>query len=292
MATTNTSSANNSKHINNKNKSIKILVNVILYGILLIGSIIVLYPFFFMLMNSFKVGPEIMNAPLALPKSINLGGYTEVFNSLNIPRLFFNTIVIASSVTVLNVLFSSMVAYAIVKQDVPYKRLTRNIILASMMIPSVLLLIPTYTMMFNWNWIDTYRVLIIPVSLSAYNIFLMIQFFTQIDDAYLEAARIDGANEFTIFTKVVLPMAKPALATIGILAFMGSWNDFLNPLLYLRSDTKFTLQIAIFKFRNAIPGVHIEQLWAAMVLVSLPVVIIYFFMQKNFIKAFTGVGLK
>lgn len=130
------------------------------------------------------------------------------------------------------------------------------------------------------------------MALSAYNIFLMIQFFTQIDDAYLKAARIDGANEFMIFNKVVLPMAKPALATISILAFMGSWNDFLNPLLYLRSDTKMTLQIAIYKFSNAIPGVHVEQLWAAMVLVSLPIVIIYFCMQKNFVKAFTGVGLK
>lgn len=290
--TTNTSSENNSRRFNNKSKIKKILVNVILYGILLIGSIIVLYPFFFMIMNSFKSGPEIMNTPLALPKSINFSGYTEVFNSLNIPRLFFNTIFIAGSVTVLNVLFSSMVAYAIVKQDVPFKGLTRDIILASMMIPSVLLLIPTYTMMYNWEWINTYKVLIIPVALSAYNIFLMIQFFTQIDDAYLEAARIDGANEFTIFTKIVLPMAKPALATIGILAFMGSWNDFLNPLLYLRSEAKMTLQLAVYKFSNAIPGVHIEQLWAAMVIVSVPVVIIYFFMQKNFIKAFTGVGLK
>ncbi|WP_298837072.1 carbohydrate ABC transporter permease [Clostridium sp.] len=291
MATINISRKNNSSHFN-ENKFKKILVNIILYGILLIGSIIVLYPFFFLIMNSFKLGPEIMNSPLALPKSINFGGYTEVFKSLNIPRLFFNTIFIASSVTALNVLFSSMVAYAIVKLDVPFKSLTRNIILASMMIPSVLLLIPTYTMLYNWNWINTYRVLIIPMALSAYNIFLMIQFFTQIDDAYLEAARIDGANEFMIFNKVVLPMAKPALATISILAFMGSWNDFLNPLLYLRSDTKMTLQIAIYKFSNAIPGVHVEQLWAAMVLVSLPIVIIYFCMQKNFVKAFTGVGLK
>lgn len=292
MATTNTSSENISRRLNKKNKLMKILVNVILYGILLLGSIVVLYPFFFMIMNSFKAGTEIMNSPLALPKSISFNGYTEVFKALNIPRLFFNTIFIAGSVTVLNVLFSAMVAYAIVKQDVPYKKLTRGIILGSMMIPGVLLLIPTYTMMYNWDWINTYRVLIIPGALSAYNIFLMIQFFTQIDDAYLEAARIDGASEVTIFTKVVLPMAKPALSTIGILTFMGSWNDFMGPLLYLRSATKMTLQIAIFKFSSSIPGIHVEQLWAAMVIVSLPVVIIYFFAQKNFIKAFTGVGLK
>ena len=95
-----------------------------------------------------------------------------------------------------------------------------------------------------------------------------------------------------IFTKVVIPMSKPAIATIGILTFMGSWNDFMGPLLYLRGDAKMTLQLAVFKFSNAIPGVHIEQLWAAMVIISLPMVIIYFLLQKNFIVAFTGVGLK
>ena len=292
MEKPNNSSQNNSRSLNNKSKSKKTLVNVILYGVLLIGSIFVLYPFFFMISNSFKTGTEIMNAPLALPKSISFRGYTDVFEALNIPRLFFNTIFIATSVTVLNVLFSAMVAYAMVKQDVPRKKLMRDVILGSMMIPSVLLLIPTYTMMYNLDWINTYRVLIIPTALSAYNIFLMIQFFKQIDDAYLEAARIDGANEFMIFTKVVLPMAKPALTTIGVLTFMGSWNDFMGPLLYLRSDAKMTLQLAIFKFSSTIPGLHIEQLWAAMVIISLPMVIIYFLLQKNFIEAFTGVGLK
>lgn len=291
MEKANNSSQNNSSRFNNKSKLKKALVKVILYGTLLIGSIFVLYPFFFMIMNSFKTGTEIMNAPLALPKALSFNGYREVFKNLNIPRLFFNTIFIAGSVTVLNVLFSAMVAYAIVKQDVPYKKVTRGIILGSMMIPGVLLLIPTYTMMYNWDWINTYRVLIIPGALSAYNIFLMIQFFTQIDDAYLEAARIDGASELTIFTKVVLPMAVPALSTIGILTFMGSWNDFMGPLLYLRSEAIMTLQIAIFKFSSTIPGLHAEQLWAAMVIVSVPVVIIYFFAQKNFIKAFTG-GVK
>lgn len=270
----------------------KILKNTILYMVLILGSIVVIYPFFYMIMNSFKTGTAIMNEPLALPKSINLNGYIAVFKALNIPRLFFNTIFISGSVTVLNVLFSSMVAYGIVKGDLPHKKLLKNIILASMMIPGILLLIPTYMMMYAWNWIDTYRVLIIPGSVSAYNIFLMMQFVSQIDDAYLEAARIDGASELRIFFKILMPMSVPALSTVAILSFMGSWNDFFGPLLYLRGDSKMTIQLALFKFSGAIPGQYVEQLWAATTMVTVPVVIVYFFLQKNFIKAFTGIGLK
>lgn len=283
---------NSKDALNRKYRRKKKLKNIILYTILTIGSIVVLYPFLFMVMNSFKTGPAIMNEPLSLPKSLNLNGYIGVFTNLNIPRLFLNTVFISGSVTVLNVLFSSMVAYGIVKGDLPHKALLKNIILVSMMIPGILLLIPTYIMMYKWNWINTYRVLIIPASISAYNVFLMIQFISQIDDAYLEAARIDGASELTIFFKVLLPMCKPALATIGILTFMGSWNDFMGPLLYLRGDSKMTLQLALYNFSGAIPGQYLEQLWAATTLVTFPVVIVYFFLQKNFVKAFTGVGLK
>lgn len=278
--------------INLKSKRNKILKNIILYFILILGSIIVLYPFLFMIMNSFKTGPEIMHQPLSLPKTINLNGYKGVFSSLNIPKLFLNTIFISGSTTILNVIFSSMVAYGIVKGDLPYKEFFKNIILASMMIPGILLLIPTYIMMYRWNWINTYRVLIIPAAISAYNVFLMMQFISQIDDAYLEAARIDGASEPMIFYKILLPMCKPALSTLAILTFMGSWNDFFGPLLYLRGESKMTLQLAIYNFSGSIPGQHIEQLWAAITLVTLPVVIVYFFLQKNFVKAFTGVGLK
>lgn len=270
----------------------KRLKKIILYTVLILGSIIVVYPFLFMIMNSFKTGPAIMNEPLALPKSINLRGYIGVFASLNIPRLFFNTIFISGSVTVLNVLFSSMVAYGIVKGDLRHKKLLKDIILGSMMIPGILLLIPTYIMMYKWNWIDTYRVLIIPGAVSAYNIFLMIQFISQISDSYLEAARIDGASELQIFFRVLLPMTKPALTTIAILTFMGSWNDFFGPLLYLRDDSKMTIQLALYKFSGSIPGQFAEQLWAATALVTVPIVIVYFFLQRNFIKAFTGIGLK
>ena len=117
-------------------------------------------------------------------------------------------------------------------------------------------------MMYEWDWVNTYRVLIIPGAISAYNIFLLVQFMKQIDNAYLEAARIDGASEFRIFFKIVLPMLRPALATVGILTFMGAWNDFMGPLLYVRDESLMTLQLALYNFQTEVPGTNLEQLWA------------------------------
>ncbi len=266
--------------------------NLMIYGALIVASLLVIYPFFYMIMNSFKTGPEILHAPNALPTSLSLRGYLEVFNTVNLGRVFFNTIFISVSVTFLNTMFSSMVAYAIVKTNMPGREFWLKLILASMMIPAILFTIPTYIMMYEWNWINTYRVLIIPGAISAYNIFLLVQFMKQIDDAYLEAARIDGAGEFRIFFKIVLPMLRPALATVAILTFMGAWNDFMGPLLYVRDESLMTLQLALYNFKAEIPSTNLEQLWAMTTMIALPVVLVFFCLQKNFIKAFTGVGVK
>lgn len=266
--------------------------NFMIFIVLLIGLVIVCYPFIFMLMNSVKPGPEILNSPNALPTRITFEGYIGVFKDLNLGRMFLNSIFISGSVTILNVILSAMVAYGLVKTKLPFKDRILDIILASMMVPGILLMIPSYCMLYNWGWINTYRVLIIPGCLGTFNIYLMVQFMRQIDNAYLEAARIDGANELQTFFKVVLPMCKPVLVTLGILTFMGSWNDFMGPLLYLRGDEKMTVQLAVYKYSTSIPGQHIEQLWAAITLVTLPIVVVYLFMQKSFMQAFGGVGLK
>ncbi len=266
--------------------------DMFIYSSLLVVSLIVLYPFFFMVMNSFKTGPEIMHAPNALPKSISFDGYIEIFKTINLGRVFFNTIFVSLSVTVLNTLFSSMVAYSIVKTNLPARDFWLKVILGSMMMPAVLFTIPTYMMMYQWDWINTYRVLIIPGCISAYNIFLLVQFMKQLDTAYLEAARIDGAGEFRIFFKIVLPMIRPALATVAILTFMGAWNDFMGPLLYVRDDSLMTLQLALFNFNTEVPGTNLNQLWAMTTMIAVPVVLVFFCLQKNFIKAFTGVGVK
>ncbi len=270
----------------------KQMQKIFIYAVLVLCAIVVIYPFFYMVMNSFKTGPEIQHNPTALPQGLSFEGYTGMFDTLNVPLLFFNTTLVAGILTLLNTFISAMVAYGIVKTDVPGKKILFRIILASMMIPGILLTIPTYMMMYSWDWINTYRVLIFPGSVSAYNIFLVIQFMKQVDDAYLEAARIDGAGEWDIFCKIVLPMCKPVLATVFILAFMGSWNDLFGPLLYIRDKSLWTLQLGLYRFNTSTPGTYLEQIYAAMTFITIPVVIVFLFLQKNFIKAFTGIGLK
>lgn len=273
--------------MNNANKG-----KVLIYIGLLFASLIVLYPFFFMIINSFKSGSEIMHSPNSLPSTWSMKGYVEVFDSINLGRIFFNTIFVSVSVTLLNCLLSAMVAFAIAKTKMPSRHVWLRLILSSMMVPAILFTIPVYMMMYEWGWVNTYRVLIIPGCISAYNIFLLYQFMTQVDEAYLEAARIDGASEMRIFFKVVLPMMRPAMATVGILTFMGAWNDFMGPLLYIRDDSMLTLQLALFKFQQDIPAGNLEQVWAMTTMIAVPVVFVFFFLQKNFIKAFTGVGVK
>lgn len=163
--------------------------------------------------------------------------------------------------------------------------------LMTMMIPSVLFLIPTYVLMYNIGWVGNFAALIVPSAVSVFNIFLIRQFMTGIPNELVEAARIDGAGELAIFWRVIVPLTRPALATVAILTFMGSWNDFFGPLLYLNRPEQWTLQLGLLQFRGTVPGENAEQIWALTTLITLPIVVVYFFLQDQFVKAFANVSL-
>lgn len=262
------------------------------YILLTMGSIVVIYPFIFMVLNSFKIGTEILNYPASLPKQWSLNGYYNVFTKMDLGTMFKNTIIIAVSVTLLNVLLNVMVAYALSKLHFPGKRLIFTVLIASMMVPGILLMIPSYSMYYSWGWIDTFAVMIIPGGVSAYNIFLIRQYLISIPNDYLESAQMDGCNEYLVFLKIVVPMSKPVLSTVAILAFIASWNDLASPLLYLHDKSMYTLQIGIYSIKTIIPGEFLEQLWAALTISTVPVIIVFFFLQRYFIQAFTGAGIK
>jgi multiple sugar transport system permease protein len=262
------------------------------YILLTLGALVVLYPFFYMIMNSVKPGREILHSPNALPTELTLSGYTGVFQRLPVLLLLRNSLILALSVTLLNTALSALAAYAIAKINFPGRDKLFAFMLATMMIPGVLFLIPTYVIMYDLGWVNKFRALIIPAAVSVYNIFLLRQFIQTIPDELIEAARLDGANDLGVFWRVILPLMRPALITVAILTFMGSWNDFFGPLLYLPDPSLWTVQIGLLQFQSAVPGENAQEIWAATTMITLPLVVAYFFLQDQFVQAFANVKFK
>lgn len=260
--------------------------------LLILGAILVLYPFFYMLMNSVKPGREILHSPTSLPSQITFSGYTGVFQRLDVPLLFRNSLILAGWVTFLNTLLSAMAAYAIAKIPFPGRHQLFSVMLATMMIPGVLFLIPTYVLMYNIGWVGKFRSLIIPGAVSVYNIFLLRQFMSGIPDEVIEAARLDGAGDLRIFWRMIMPLARPALATVAILNFIGSWNDFFGPLLYLNQPNLWTVQLGLLQFQAGVPGENAQEIWAAVTLITLPLILLFFVLQEQFVQAFANVKFK
>jgi multiple sugar transport system permease protein len=265
---------------------------ILVYTLLLIGAVIVLYPFVYMVMNSIKPGREILHSPTSLPSEITWTGYTGVFERLNMGLLFRNSLILATAITVLNTMLSAVAAYAIAKIPFPGRNLIFSFMLATMMIPGILFLIPTYVLLFKLGWVPSFQALIIPAAVTVYNIFLLRQFMVSIPDDLIEAGRLDGAGELTIFTRVIFPLSRPALATVAILNFMASWNDFFGPLLYLNRPELWTVQLGLYQFQSSVPGENAQQIWAATTLITLPLILVFFFLQDQFMKAFANVSLK
>jgi multiple sugar transport system permease protein len=266
--------------------------NILIYLLLTLGALVVAYPFFYMVMNSFKFGSEILHAPTSLPSQLTLSGYRGVFETLNMLLLVRNSLILAVSITLLNTLLSALAAYAVAKIPFPGRDQLFGFMLATMMIPGVLFLIPTYVLMYRIGWVGHFHALIIPSAVSVYNIFLIRQFIVGIPNELLEAARLDGAGEVGIFTRLILPLSRPVLVTVAILSFIGSWNDFLGPLLYLNNPETWTVQLGLYQFQTSVPGENVQEIWASMTLITLPLVLVYFTLQDQFVQAFANVRFK
>jgi multiple sugar transport system permease protein len=265
---------------------------VIVYLILVLGAIAVIYPFFYIVMNSVKPGREILHSPTSPPSQVTTEGYRLMWEQLDMPQLFGNSLILAISVTLLNLLFDGLAAYALAKIPFPGRKPLFGFMLGSMMIPGVLFIIPAYVFLYRLGWVPSFQALIVPGAVSVYNIFLLRQFIGQIPNEMVEAARLDGAGELGIFFRIILPMSRPALTTVAVMTFMGSWNDFFGPLLYLNKPELWTVQMGLYQFQSSVPGENAEQIWAATTAITAPLVLLYFLMQDQFMSAFANVRFK
>jgi multiple sugar transport system permease protein len=263
----------------------------LLYTILTVYAIITIIPFLWALSSSFKTLEEIVSGAINLiPKNFTLENYKMIFIKQELfPRWLFNSIFIGVSVTGLNLIFNSMAGYALARLSFPGKKALFIIILAVLMIPGQVTLIPNYLILKELGWLNSYQGMIIPAMVNATFIFMMRQFFINFPKELEEAAELDGLGKFGTFFRIVLPMATPALAAQAIFVFMGSWNDFMKPLIILSSPELYTLPLGLNSFKGQYIS-YWNYIMAASMVFTLPVLIIYAFFNKYFMKgiSFTG----
>lgn len=260
--------------------------------LLALGAAVILLPFVWMVATSLKSQAEIFGAPLQLlPPSPTLEGYREVWSSLPFARLLVNSVIFAGGVTALSVLLDSMAAYALARLQFRGRELCFWLVLATLMVPFQVTLIPLFITVFELGWLNTYAGLILPRATNAFGIFLLRQFFVTIPREIDEAAHVDGASEWRVFWQMILPLSKPALATVAIFHFMYNWNDFLWPLVITSTVERRTLPAGLTLFT----GQHVTDhavLMAGATISLVPLAVAFLLAQRHFVRGVAMTGLK
>ena len=264
---------------------------IVSYLLMTAIGLVLITPLLWMVFTSLKPMEEIVRyPPTFFPEKIVWQNYLDTITAFPFWRYARNTLLITVLVVFGNVLSNSFIAYVFAKLDFPGKKLMFALVLSTMMIPGFVTMIPQYVLFSKIGWVGTYLPLIVPSFFgNAFNIFLMRQFYLSINDELIEAAEIDGANHFYIWSRLMLPLTKPALITIAINSFNAAWNDFLGPLLYIQDQEKYTLQIGLQVFQNQ-ATTQWNYLMAGATLVLIPTILMFFFAQRYFIEGMDLTG--
>lgn len=260
-----------------------------------VGVVLMAAPFLWMVLSAFKTEKELGASPTVwIPREWTLVHFQKLLRLLDMGLHFFNSALVATVVTACNLVFCSMLGYALAKLRFAGRRPVFALVLGALMVPGNLMLMPMFVMVSKMGLVDSYAALILPFAAGAFGVFLMRQFMLGIPDELLEAARIDGAGEWFIFWRIAMPLVKPALATLAIFTFLQSWNNFLWPLVATDDPDKYTLPVALATFAidptktNGSNGV----LMAGAFLVVLPVLLVFILLQRYFTQGIATAGLK
>ncbi len=268
------------------------LSSVILYGILIIGALIIIFPFVWMVLTSLKYENDVVVYPPHLfPSAFTLDAYVNIWGRIPFARYFLNTFIFAGGVTIISLFFDSLTAFALSRLHFPGRDAIFVFILVALMLPFQVTFIPVFVTVTSLGLLNTFGGLIIPRATNAFGIFMLRQFFSNLPRELDDAARLDGASEFLIYRRVILPLSVPAILTLAIFHFMYNWNDFLWPLLIANSETMRTLPAGLALFM----GQHVVEyavLMAGATLALLPLFIAFLFMQKYFVQGIALTGLK
>ena len=270
------------------------LGQVLALVVLVFVAFLFVAPFFWMLSTSLKPAQEIFEYNW-IPSTLVWSNYRDALTSAPFGTYFKNSLIVTVGSTLGAVFSSSLVAYSFARLRWPGRDFWFLLVLGTMMLPGIVTLIPQYILFAELGWVNTFRPLVVPSWLAsdAFYVFLLRQFFRTIPMELSEAAKIDGASELRIWWQIVTPLSRPALVAVMIFAFNGAWGDYLKPLIYLSSESKYTLQLGLTTFQQAAGGLpRWDWMMAASLVVMLPVVIVFFLGQKYFIEGITMTGIK
>lgn len=261
-------------------------------AVLLLVIFLTIMPYVYMVSASFKPGEELFSIPVKIfPDSLYWGNYELLFGKTNFVRWFFNSVFIGVSRMILAVLISLMAGYAFAKFDFRFKNVLFIMLLATLTLPIYVLIVPLYSMMVAFGWTDHYIALILPLAAQAIGVFLSRQYLLSIPDEILDSARVDGAGEWGIFWRIIVPLSQPVIAVMGILFFTASWNDYIWPLVVLTKDQMYTVSLGL----PTLVGPYSQEYGAVMAgsfLSAVPIMIIFLIMQRRFIEGITQGAVK
>jgi multiple sugar transport system permease protein len=262
------------------------ILKILLYTILILYAVLTFYPFVWAIAASFKPYREIVSGDMSLiPNEFTLDNFRYVLGRSSLSmRWFLNSVIISVIGTTINILLNTMAGYALARLNFPGRERIYYGFLALMMVPAQVLLIPNYLILMNLGMLDSFSALILPAAINIGNIFMMRQFFLSFPKDVEEAAAIDGLGRFQTFFRIVMPLAKPSIATQAVFIFMGFWNEFMKPMLYLTTPSKYTLTLGLQTFQSRNGGVRWDQTMAASVITIIPIVIIYLLFNKYFLQ--------
>lgn len=259
---------------------------------LAVGGVLMVLPFYYMLVTSFKSNNEAAAPVVSLiVKEPTIKPYADLIEGGLILRSTWNSFLIALPLTFGSMFFCLLAGYAFAKHRFPGRDALFLGLLSTMMIPGAVLLVPSFLLFRDFGWLDTWAPLIVPGLGGAFGVFLARQFVSKIPDSLLESAKIEGCGEWRIFHSIVMPLSKPVMATLAILTFLGSWNSFVGPLIILLDENKYTLPLVVAMLQGRYPGNENIQMAGAMVSI-LPVLIVFFVFQRQIVQSLASSGLK
>ena len=263
---------------------------ILIWTVLFIGGIIMITPLLFMFSTSLKPAADVYDMRL-IPAEPTLGNYVSVLTNTGFVRWFFNSMLIAVSVTLSNVFFDSLVGYTLAKFRFRGRRFIFLAILSTLMIPTEMLVIPWYLMSSSFGWLDTYWGIMFPGMMTGFGTFLMRQFFEGVPDDFMEAARVDGMNEFVIWWRIAMPLVAPALSALAIFTFLGNWTAFFWPLIVTTSSELYTLPVGLSSFAVE-AAIQWEMIMTGAALATIPTLLVFLIFQRYIVRGVMLAGVK